>query len=406
MQIRVFRGVLAVVMSAVAVEVSGQPRSLTLSDVLTRAREQAPRILAARRTVDEARARLASASLRFTSNPELEAAVGPRRTSDGGAVDFEAGLRQTFEPGSRRTARIAGVTAVIDERTADADETMRVVLREAAVAFFEAVHGSERIRILTNSEQLAANVLQVADRRFRAGDVAILDVNIAKASLARVRADREAAGAASAAAIGFLRQLLGLDGPLTMEGSLSGAASPDVQSLLRAAAARPEVRALEAAVREAEADVQLGKSFGRPDYGVGARYQREGGDQILLGAFTVSLPVFASGQELRSTGSARAARLRFELEAVRARIEREVRTAAEVFDRRVEAVRILERDALPGLDENDTLASRSFEVGQIGLPDLLLLRREILETRLQHVDALLEAALARVERDASAAILR
>lgn len=406
MQIRVLRGVLAAVVSAIAVDVAAQPRALTLSEVLARAREQAPRVLAARLTLEEARARLAGASLRFTSNPELEAALGPRRTSEGGTADFEAGLRQSFEPAGRRTARIAGVAALIDQRTADTEETTRVVLREAAAAFFEALHASERIRILTNSEQLAQNVLQVADRRFRAGDVAILDVNIAKASLARVRAGREAAVAASTAATGFLRQLLRLEGPLTVEGSMSASAPTNVQTLLGTSLARPELRALEAAVREAEADVQLGRSFGRPDYGVGVRYQRESGDQIVLGAFTVNLPVFAQGQELRTTGSARATRLRFELEAARARIASEVRTASEVFDRRLEAVRILERDALPGLDENDALANRSFEVGQIGLPDLLLLRREILETRLQYVDALLEAALARVERDASAAILR
>jgi len=40
------------------------------------------------------------------------------------------------------------------------------------------------------------------------------------------------------------------------------------------------------------------------------------------------------------------------------------------------------------------------------LPDLLLIRREIMDTRFQYLDALLEAVLARVELDASAAILR
>ena len=67
---------------------------------------------------------------------------------------------------------------------------------------------------------------------------------------------------------------------------------------------------------------------------------------------------------------------------------------------------MLETDAIPGLDENEQLTTRSFEVGQLGLPGLLLIRREILDTRSQYLDALLEAALARIELDASAAILR
>jgi hypothetical protein len=45
-------------------------------------------------------------------------------------------------------------------------------------------------------------------------------------------------------------------------------------------------------------------------------------------------------------------------------------------------------------------------VGQLGLPELLLIRREILDTRFQYLDTLLEAALARIELDASAGLLR
>jgi cobalt-zinc-cadmium efflux system outer membrane protein len=74
--------------------------------------------------------------------------------------------------------------------------------------------------------------------------------------------------------------------------------------------------------------------------------------------------------------------------------------------RRIAAVRVLEADAIPGLDDNEQLSTRSFEVGQIGLPELLLIRREILDTRSQYLDALLEAALARTDLDASAGVLR
>ena len=84
----------------------------------------------------------------------------------------------------------------------------------------------------------------------------------------------------------------------------------------------------------------------------------------------------------------------------------EVRSAFQTLERRLSAVRLLEAEALPGLDENEALLARSFEVGQLGLPELLLIRREILDTRFQYADALLEAALARVDLDASAAILR
>ena len=66
----------------------------------------------------------------------------------------------------------------------------------------------------------------------------------------------------------------------------------------------------------------------RPEYGLGVRYQREEGSRIILGGVTVTLPVFSKGQELLAVGSARASRLRTELEAARARIHIEVETAA------------------------------------------------------------------------------
>jgi cobalt-zinc-cadmium efflux system outer membrane protein len=83
-----------------------------------------------------------------------------------------------------------------------------------------------------------------------------------------------------------------------------------------------------------------------------------------------------------------------------------VRSAHTAYSRRLNAVRVLERDALPTLDENTQLNARSFDVGQIGLPEMLLVQREILEARLHYLDALLEAALARVELDARAGVLR
>ena len=116
--------------------------------------------------------------------------------------------------------------------------------------------------------------------------------------------------------------------------------------------------------------------------------------------------MFSKGQGPVAAGLARATRLKAELSAARIRIGIEVTAALQAYDSRAEAVRILERDALPGLDESVTLATRSFEVGQIGLAELLLIRREIIDTRTQYVDALLEAALARIELDARAGVLR
>ena len=387
-------------------EASAQGRTLSLPEVLTRAREQAPQIVSARLALEETRGRLLGASVRLQSNPQIDAAIGNRTGPDARFTDFELGLGQSFEPFSRRSARVAGAQAAIAQGAANVDEVARSMLRAAATAYYRAVHATDRIRLLDAAYELASRVYSTADRRFKAGDIAVLDVNIAKASLARVRAEREGAEASKVLALGELRQLLRLDDDVGVDGSLTAPAGAIIDTALKAATERPELRVLEAGVQEAEAEVQLGQSFSKPEYGLGVRYSREEGDQIVLGGLTVTLPIFSRGQEHRAVGSARAARLRAELDAARTRVQIEVRAAFDAFNRRLTAVRVLEADALPGLDENEQLTTRSFEVGQLGLPELLLIRREILDTRFQYVDALLEAALARIDLDASAALLR
>jgi cobalt-zinc-cadmium efflux system outer membrane protein len=379
---------------------------MTLAEVLARAREQAPQIVSARLALEESRGRLAGASVRFQSNPQIDAAVGNRNGPDTRFTDVELGLGQSFEPGARRSARIAGAQAAIAQTSANAEEVTRTVLRLSASAYYRAVHANERIKLLNSTYELASGVYSAADRRFKAGDIAVLDVNIARAAVARVRAEREGAEAAKSIALGELRQLLGLQSDVDVDGSLSLTGETDVNAALQTAAQRPELRALEAGIQEAEAELRLGLSFSKPEYGVGVRYAREEGDQIVLGGMTVTLPTFSKGQEQRAVGSARAARLRAELDAARSRVQIEVRAAFDAYTRRLAAVRMLETDAIPGLDENEQLTTRSFEVGQLGLPELLLIRREILDTRSQYLDALLEAALARIDLDASAAILR
>jgi cobalt-zinc-cadmium efflux system outer membrane protein len=250
--------------------------------------------------------------------------------------------------------------------------------------------------------------MTVADRRNAAGDIAVLDVNIAKIALARARAARLAAEADRALFAGELQRLLGMPSgsDVVAAGSLRLQRRPDLASLLAAVTNRPDLLAMDADIRDAEADVRLGRAATRPDIGLGARMKREEGHKAVLGELTVTLPFFNQGQELRAIGTARASRVRLERETTRASIESEVRSLYAAFAARDAALTAFEQDAMPGMDENDALARRSFEVGQISLPELLLVRRELVETRLEYLNRLLELAEASIEQDAVAGVLQ
>ncbi len=385
-----------------------QSVSLSLDEALTRAREQAPAVLIARARIEEARGRLSGAQVRFRDNPIVDVGIGPRRMEVGTLTDFDIGFAQMFEAGGQRGARIAGAEAGIAREAAAADEARRVALRAVALVHLRTLYAQERIELLRGAETIAADVVAVAERRNAAGDIAILDVNIAKIALARARAARLAADGERTMFAGELQRLLGIASPTSVvaTGSLRLQRRPDLASLLATAASRPDLRAMEADIRDAEADVRLGQAATRPDIGLGARFKQEEGHQAFIGQLTFTLPVSNQGQELRATGTARASRMRLELETTRASIESEVRSLYATFVARDSAVTAFEQDAMPGMDENDALARRSFEVGQISLPEMLLVRRELVDARLEYLNRLLEVAEAAIEQDAAAGVLR
>jgi cobalt-zinc-cadmium efflux system outer membrane protein len=392
--------------------VVSQDYVLTLDQALALAREWSPSILSARARIDEARGRLAGASVLLRDNPLIETAAGHRRLSEAGsresAADVEVGVSQTFELGGRRNARIAGAEAALAQEVATSHDALRRLLRDVANAFVRALHAQERLQLTRAAERVTADIQHTAEQRYHVGDISILDANVAQSAAARVRSDVLAAEAARASALGDLRVLLGMDfaEPLAVHGDLRDRRRYTLPDLLARAPERPDLRALEAGIQEAQAEVRLGEGLRWPDVTLGFRYVRETpADVATLGTFTFTLPVFARGQELRDTGSARARRLRQELEAGRRVVDSEVQSAFAVYRHRVEAVEELERSALPVLDDNEALARRSYEAGRMSLAEFLLLRRETLETRSAYLDRLLEAALAGIELEARAGVL-
>lgn len=384
-----------------------QDAGLTLDQALDLARRRAPAVLSARARIDEARGRLAGASVLLRNNPVVEMAAGARGSARG-ELEAEVGVSQLLELGGRRRARIEGAEAAVDRAASDSEEATRRLLRDVSRAFLRALHAGEGLRLAAAAESVGVEVLRAAQRRQEGGEVTLLDVNVARVSLARIRAQVHQEEALLAAASGELRILLGMgEGePLSLAGDLRDRRRFQIDELIAGAPERPDLKALAAEAREAEAERRLGTGRAWPDLGLGLRYEREEGDDVLLGGITLVLPVFDRGQGLRGEAGARARRALLDLEAGRRAVEVEVRTAFEVYRRREEALSRLEGEALPFLDQNETLARRSYEAGQIGLVELMAVRRQVLEVRAFHLDLLLEAALSGVELQAAAGVLR
>ena len=397
----------AIILLAPPCEAQDSVVALTMDQALRIARERAPTILSARIRVEEARGRLTTASVRFRENPVVDAFAGTRSGNSDHSGEAEFGVMQMFETGGRRDARMAAASAAVDRASADVDVATRELLRDVALSFQRALHAAERLRFANDTATLALDGLRSAERRNQLGEVPLLDVHVARVGWAGNRSDAQAAEAELSTSVGALRLLLGLDPrqPLAVDGDLRARESLDLNGLLAQAAERPELRSLAASSREAEADARLGKGFTRPDFGLGVRYARDEGDNVILGGVSLILPVFERGQGIRAEAAARSQRLRLELDTTRRAIESEVRTAFDAWRHRVDAVDQFETEALTSLEETERLARRGYETGAFNVVELLLLRRETVQVRRMYLDRLLDAATARIELEAAAGLL-
>ena len=385
-----------------------QNASMTIDQALARARTRAPQILAAEDRIAEARGRLTGASVVLQENPSIETAVGPRFSPNGDTVDYDVTLSQPIELGGRRGARIAGARAGVERETASSRDVLRRLFRDVSVAFARGLAAKERLRLAEASSKIAAELFQGMERRYQAGDVPVLDVNLSRNSAARTRAEIRSAQAAYASAIGDLRILLGMthDESIDIAGDLRDRRRFELSTLMAKSGDRPDLLALMAERREAQADIRLGQGFRWPTVAPAFSFKRDQGDSVVQGGFNFTLPLFNRGQELQAVGQARSRRLERELDATKRAVSVEIQTAFDVYQLQVAAVEELERDALPSLEENETLSRRSFEEGEIGLAELLLIRREGFDLRTIYTERLLEAAVAGIELESRAEVLQ
>jgi outer membrane protein, heavy metal efflux system len=389
--------VLVLCCSLAAAAPAGAQTPLTLDRALEVLRS-GPAAELVRLRVAEAGGLLAGARRLLTENPTLTGAAGPRLApGQRRTLDARVELLQPLDlPGSRR-ARVSAAQAAVDAQVASGEAVLRQAEGEVAVAFFRTVAGQQREQVAAAAESGARRAVDALVRRHQLRDVALLDVNVGKTALARATALLRMARAERLAGQAALARLLVIEdaGNLQVRGDLRQQQRFALPALLERARDRPSLRALAAEAREAEAQAALGRAARWPRLALGGSYERDGSDDVLAAILSVELPIFERGQTARATGGARAGRLRMEADAAHRATLASLRGSHAVYQERLSAAAALE-EALPLLEQNEELARKSYEAGQLSLAEWIVVRREGLDTRLEHLEQLLAAAEAGV----------
>lgn len=314
--------------------------------------------------------------------------------------------QQWLEVGGQRGERLAAARAGADAGIARSEDAQRLLLRDVSFAFISALYWERRIALAEENLRIAEAVARVASRRHEVGEVGGLEQSVSALAVARARTDLDRARASLTQAEGRLKALLGLEAhtDLACLGDLRQLGIPDMAGA--DVSDRPDMRALQSDIRQAEAEADLGRAGRVPDLALGAGYAREEFDDIVQGTLTIALPVFDHGQGTTAVAQARRERLRVELDATRSMAGVEASTAQMTTERLTTAARRFEQEGLAMLERSERLATATYEAGAIPLAELLAVRRELVQAKLDYVDLLLGAANARAELAASTGALR
>ncbi len=365
------------------------------------ARLQGPDVLMAQAQVDEARGKVSAASL-LHFNPELEASAGPRFGGEETTTDWSVGVRQGFEIGGQRKKRLAVARAGVDVTAARLEDAERLLLRKVGFAFTQSLYWKWRVSLAQENISIAEDIARVATRRKEVGDIGGLEESVAVLALARSQMDEARAQSSLLHAQGHLKILLGLEAnpKILPKGDLRQFNLPGATTSLDIGA-RSDLRALGDEIRQAESEIDLGRSGRIPNIAIGTEYLREEGADIVHGSVSLTLPFFDHGQGKVAVAQARRGRIETELRGAKRRAEIEMETANQISRKLTSAARQFEANGLLALEHSERVATASYEAGAMPLGELLAVRRELMQANLNFADLLLEAARAQVELIAS-----
>ena len=387
---------------------------LTLDQAWQLAEDANPELQKARANLSAAEGQLTDTRGLLWNNPELTG-EGVRRDlrqigSDNQRwSEWSAGISQTFEiagqQGYRREAAIHELAAV----QTTLQETRRQVRAEVEQRYVRVLALQHRIGTEEQALKLFEDAAAVVNRRVAAGEDSRLDGNLAvveaergRNQLAALREQLIEARVELARAL----QMAPANLPEATGDLIRAVANYNLRELLDSAANRPQVRALE--LREAAARNRLGleRASVYPDVTVGIHAGREGpGDarEKLVGlTVSVPLPLFRRN----ATGISKASTELTQAEIERQAASRDALAQVHAQWLKVESLRTrvkrLEDTVLARLDDNQRLSAKAYGAGELGVLQLIVVNRQLLDGRRDLLDAQTELRLATIALEAAA----
>lgn len=393
----------AALMGMVSASVHAEENAVTLQQIITIAKEQNRELKALREEKGFGEAGRIRAGLYPNPTLELDGATGTM-TGSSGENRLAVGVSQEFLLGGKRDKRLAVSDAELlrfDNRVKDAE---RQLIAEIKTGYYDILLAEGRRELADKSRGLKNQLLQIARERFGAGEIAELDVNLARVETARsegrsIEAEREI--------VPLQQRLLSLMGASSTE-NLKLAAPAETKPVTAnlaelktlALAKRPDLQAANAEKNRGEAEVALAQAERLPNVtaGIGFSWERsetslggleEHNTDYLIGLrLSVPITIFDRNQAGIKEALAKKSSAEIRQQIVRQKIEREVESA---HWRRTSAERSLDiyaREIIPQLSENLKLVQEAYRLGETGILAVIDEQKKFIEVNEGYLSAL------------------
>lgn len=330
----------------------------------------------------------------------------------GGRVRWTADLVGSVTEIWQIPARQARAQAGLEQRILELSRFAGELVVATKAAYFEGVAAREARSVARANVELARRSLEGVRRQVEEGVASKTDESLAEslalgAELSFQRTERE-----EVAVTRKLAALLSLEEDVLAVTLADPLPEPAWQRLEREELVekglntRPDLRAAERAVTAAEERVALERRRRFPEVSAGLSAERpEGGSSadFLAGpGAALELPLFDQNQAQVSRAEFELAGRRKEYEALVAEVSQEVRAALDRAEVASRAAAFARDELVPQAERSAALAEKAYELGDTTVLTLLQAQKAALEARRAAIDALLEAALSRIELERAA----
>lgn len=380
-----------------------EDKPITLKDILTIAREHNGELSALRQEKGIGEADRIRAGLYPNPVLDLEAATGALAGSPS-ENRVSVGISQEFLMGGKREKRLTIAEtelARLESRIKDAE---RLLLLEVKTGFYDLLLAESRLDLAHKSHELNGQLLRVTKERLIAGEIAEMEVNLARVEAARSEARKMEAEREIFPARQQLLTLMGAPSlkSLIVTGSLETrlftANLADLQEL--AVKNRPDLRAAEAENGKGAAGITLARAERLPNLTAGIALSREssltsvGGleerssDYLIGLKLSIPIPYFDRNQAGIIEAQAKKGSAETRLLFIRQSIKREVEAAHSRHAAVENSVRIYASEIIPQVTENLRMVQEAYRLGEVGILAVIEEQKKFVEVNDSYLTAL------------------